>query len=247
MGAALRILRLLCHIASGVAILMILWPHCDRARRQAHIRRWSAKLLGILRLTVEIQGRWPSASGPWLLTSNHISWVDIFVIQSLHPVRFVSKAEVRHWPLFGWLAAKTGTLFLDRTSHRQTLAIGQAMMHAMAQGDDVGLFPESTTSSGEDVLPFKTSLFQEPLKQQITLLPVALRYPTPAGSKESDYPFIGDMTFAESLKRILLSPPSRATLSIGAPCLITDLGNDRRSVAQRLYTLTRALAGLAPS
>ncbi len=226
----------------GVLTLWLIWPWCNATRRHALIRNWAAKLLRLLRLTVQVNGPWPVVDGPFLLTSNHISWVDIFIILSVHPVRFISKSEVRQWPLLGWLAAKTGTLFIDRSSKRQTLEIGRAMSLVLSTGEDLGLFPESTTSTGEDVLPFKTSLLQAPLDCNATLLPVALRYHHPLGETDCAYPFVGDMTFMDSLRRILRSPPCTATLSPGLPCNIHALGTDRRQIAHNLHTLTRELA-----
>ncbi len=241
MSMPLRILGLLGHILRGVLTTALVLPWCSRARRHRLIRQWSRTLLQLLRLTVQIRGAWPDGPGPYLLTSNHISWADIFVIHSVHPVRFVSKSEVRHWPVFGWLAARTGTLFLSRSSRRQTLEIGKAMTQVLQAGDDLGFFPESTTSDGTTILPFKTALLQSPLDCQATLLPVALRYSAPQGHDESAYPFIGNMTFTESLVRILKSPPSQVTLSLGTPQRATELGTDRRQLALQLHTLTQRL------
>ena len=241
MSMLLRILRLLGHILRAVLTTALVLPWCSRARRHQLICHWSRTLLRHLRLTVQVQGAWPDGPGPYLLTSNHISWVDIFVIHSVHPVRFVSKSEVRHWPVFGWLAARTGTLFLSRSSRRQTLEIGKTMIQVLQAGDDLGFFPESTTSDGTTILPFKTALLQSPLDCQATLLPVALRYSAPQGHDESAYPFIGNMTFTESLVRILKSPPSQVTLSLGTPHRATELGTDRRQLALQLHTLTQRL------
>ncbi|QKE41286.1 MAG: 1-acyl-sn-glycerol-3-phosphate acyltransferase [Ferrovum myxofaciens] len=241
MSMPLRILGLLGLILRGILTTALVLPWCSRARRRRLICHWSRRLLQYLRLTIQVQGAWPDSPGPYLLTSNHISWVDIFVIHSVHPVRFISKSEVRHWPIFGWLAARTGTLFLSRSSRRQTLEIGKAMTQVLQAGDDLGFFPESTTSDGTSILPFKTSLLQSPLDCQATLLPIALRYSVPPGHSESAYPFIGDMTFMESLVRVLKSPPSQVTLSLGTPHKALELGTDRRQLALQLHLLTQQL------
>lgn len=247
MSLLFRSLGLTFLILRGCFTLGLLWPNYSPSQRQASLQRWSSDLLRHLRLTVNLRGQWPCNTNAHLLTSNHVSWTDIFIIQSRYPVRFISKSEVRHWPIFGWLATHTGTLFLDRHSRRQTLTIGQEMISILNQGESIGLFPESTTSAGQDVLPFKTSLLQAPLDCQATLLPVALRYHPPYEKTESAYPFIGEMSFLTSLKRILLSPPSQVTLTVGKPCPSHQLGNDRRILAQRLHAITRELLSATES
>lgn len=245
MGLLYRSCKITGLILSGCLTLWLRWPFYSHSQRQASIQRWSAALLRHLRLTVQLSGHWPNTAEAFLLTSNHVSWTDIFVIQSLHPVRFISKAEVRQWPIFGWLAFKTGTLFLDRHSRRQTLTMGQEIIKILDHGESVGLFPESTTSAGPGILPFKTSLLQAPLDCQATLLPVVLRYHAATGQTESAYPFVGEMSFIESLMRILRSPPCQVTLIVGKPWPVHQLGTDRRTVAQRLHTVTEELLSQA--
>ncbi|NDU88172.1 MAG: 1-acyl-sn-glycerol-3-phosphate acyltransferase [Ferrovum sp.] len=241
MMLTLRILTLCLLILRGVLTTALILPWCSRPRQQRLIREWSRSLLRSLGLTVSLHGTWPDTPGPFLLTSNHVSWMDIFVIHSIHPVRFVSKSEVRQWPVFGWLAAKTGTLFLTRESRRQTMEIGVSMINALKQGDDLGLFPESTTSLGLTLLPFKTSLFQAPIDCAATLLPVALKYQIPPGAIESAYPFIGEMTFMESLIKVLQGPPTQVSLALGPPYPVNTLSTERRSLALQLQHITQSL------
>jgi len=215
-------------------------PGASAQRRDALILDWSQSLLKKLRITVHVHGALPARSEfPIMLTSNHISWVDIFVIHCVSPMRFVSKSEVRHWPIFGWLAFKTGTLFLERASRQQTAAIGGAMEEAFMNGDSLGLFPESTTSEGLTVLPFKSSMLQAAVSRQALILPVALRYRLHDGSANPHIPFIGDMTFAQSLIRVLQSQPSRVDVALGEALMPGAM--NRRELARHLESITLSL------
>ncbi|MDE1941938.1 MAG: 1-acyl-sn-glycerol-3-phosphate acyltransferase [Betaproteobacteria bacterium] len=236
----IRSVRLLLHVVRGVTTTAVILPWSSRKLRDRLIQNWAADLMRLLRVTVRIRGTLPERHHfPVVLTANHISWVDIFAIHSVYPVRFVSKSEVRHWPVFGWLAAKTGTLFLVRSSRKQTAAIGQEMEDVLATGDSLGLFPESTTSEGMTVLPFRTSLLQAAINRETVLLPVALRYRLEDERHNPHIPFIGEMTFARSLARVLSSPPSLVEIRIGA--IVTPNGRHRRDLALHLEQITASL------
>ncbi len=227
-------------IFRGVITSALVLPWVSPKFRDRLIQSWSASLLHKLQITVQVQGHLPELSQlPVVLTSNHVSWVDIFVIHSVRPVRFVSKAEVRHWPIFGWLAAKTGTLFLVRTSRKHTAAIGGEMEKVLNQGDSLGLFPESTTSEGNSVLPFRSSMLQAAVNCQVPILPIALRYRLNDGTTNPHLPFVGEMTFMHSLIKVLTAPPSRVVLQVGS--LVHPTQMHRRELAQQLECITTDL------
>ena len=240
LALSLRTVRLLWHVFRGVTTTAIVLPWSGRDLRNRLIQNWAAGLMRLLQVTVQVEGSLPEARHlPVMLTANHVSWVDIFAIQTVHPVRFVSKSEVRRWPVFGWLAARTGTLFLVRASRRQTAAIGQEMEAALESGDSLGLFPESTTSDGTSVLPFRTSLLQAAINREAAILPVALCYRLDSGQHNPHIPFVGDMSFAGSLVRVLAAPPSRVEIRIGVPVL--PAGRHRRELALHLEQVTQSL------
>lgn len=241
-----RTLRLTWHVVRGVVTAAVVLPWINRSLRDRLIQNWATGLMRLLQVVVQVEGLLPEAHQfPVILTANHVSWVDIFALQSVHPVRFVSKSEVRHWPVFGWLAARTGTLFLVRASRRQTAAIGQEMEQVLGGGDSLGLFPESTTSDGTAVLPFRTSLLQAAINHETPILPVALRYRLMDGRNNPHIPFIGDMTFVDSLVRVLGAPPSHVEIRIGA--LVTPDGRHRRDLARHLEQVTASLLSIRPS
>lgn len=225
------------HIFRGVVTSVLVLPWVGPTSRDRLIQDWSIGLLRKLRITVQVHGTLPHPGQmPVVLTSNHISWVDIFAIHSVRPVRFVSKAEVRQWPVFGWLAAKTGTLFLVRTSRKQTAAIGGEMEKVLNLGDSLGLFPESTTSEGRTVLPFRSAMLQAAVSCKTPILPVALQYRLRDGTANPHLPFVGEMTFAHSLIKVLTAPPSQVQIRVGA--LVHPTHMHRRELAQRLEQIT---------
>jgi 1-acyl-sn-glycerol-3-phosphate acyltransferase len=237
---ALRVTLIQFHIVSGVLTSAIVLPWVSSRHRDRLVQRWSRRLLKHLRIRVLVDGNLPTPDQlPVVLTSNHVSWVDIFAIHAVHPVRFVSKSEVRQWPVFGWLAAKTGTLFLVRASSRQTVEVGRQMVLALSQGDCLGLFPESTTSDGTTILPFRSAMLQAAVACQSSVLPVALRYRLNDGSPNPHVPFVGDMTFIQSLAKVLTAPPSRVEIRIGEP--VNPEGLHRRDLARELENITGRL------
>src|SRR6185295_28294 len=135
---------------------------------------WNARLLRLLGIALHSSGT--PRQGATLIVSNHVSWLDILVINAVHPVRFVSKAEVRHWPLLGWLVACAGTLFIERERRRDALRVVHQVAAALRAGEIVALFPEGTTSDGNGVLPFHANLLQAALSAHAPMQPIALRY-----------------------------------------------------------------------
>jgi 1-acyl-sn-glycerol-3-phosphate acyltransferase len=124
-------------------------------RRQALIRRWSVALLAILHAELSING-WPPGglAGNVLIVANHVSWLDIFVIDAVQPSRFVAKADLAHWPLLGRLIAGVGTLFIERGRGHDAHRISHQARAALESGDVVAIFPEGKTGDGRVLLPF---------------------------------------------------------------------------------------------
>ena len=188
------------HIARGVYILATVFPRLDTAQKQIRIQRWSYAVLRSLGVTVQMKGR--LGEGAQMLVANHVSWLDVIVLQALFPhARFVSKAEVRHWPMIGRLAIGAGAFFVERGRPRQTSQHVDAMAAALAAGETVTVFPEGTTSSGHAVLPFRASLLQAALLAQVPVQPLALRYADTHQPVSPSAPYIDDDTLLGSLWR----------------------------------------------
>ncbi|WP_037588589.1 lysophospholipid acyltransferase family protein [Stenoxybacter acetivorans] len=117
-----------------------------------------------------------SITTPILAVSNHISWLDVFVLMSLYPSGFIAKQSIRRWPIIGKLAWRIDTVFINRTSRKDTDSVNQAIAQALLRNRSVTFFPESKTSDGIGILPFKAALFQAAIDTNTPIQTIALRY-----------------------------------------------------------------------
>lgn len=201
---AMRWARLVAHLAGAVYLLGVQWPRSAPQRREALAARWSRGLLALLAVRIEIEGASPGAPGsPALIAANHVSWLDIFAINAVRHTRFIAKEEIRSWPLAGWIAARAGTLFLARGSRRDAARTTDAMAEALRSGHWVGLFPEGTTTAGDELLRFHSALFEPAIAHAVPVHPVALRYEHPDGTLLREAAFVGEMSFAQSLASVI--------------------------------------------
>ncbi|MDB5763977.1 MAG: plsC2, partial [Herminiimonas sp.] len=160
---------------------------------------------------------------------NHVSWLDIFVINSLQPCRFVAKSDIRDWPLIGWLCDKSGTVFIARGRQRDVRRIFEGLVAGIREGERVAFFPEGTTAAQGTLLPFHANLFEAAIDAKVPIQPYALRYVDAAGNLHSATDFIGDMTFAQSMIAILRVRKITAQLML-LPAIETT-GAHRRELA----------------
>jgi 1-acyl-sn-glycerol-3-phosphate acyltransferase len=238
---AWRLLRVLAHVLQGLLVLALLFPRRDAVGRQWHIQRWSAGLLEALglRLTVHQQGTVPQVA---LIVANHVSWLDIACVHAALPqARFVSKADVRAWPLIGWMVAAAGTLFIERERKRDALRVVHHCAEALKAGDTVAVFPEGTTGEGPTLLPFHANLLQSAVSVDAPLLPLALRYHRPGERFASAAAYVGETSLLQSVWRIVSAPDLAADLTI-LPAIDTQ-AMDRRALAD--LARDRIQAGLA--
>jgi len=225
-----RLMRLVLHLLVGVVKAALLLPLVDRARRTDLIRCWSLRVLAILHVRLSVKGEAPNASAAGVMfVANHISWLDIYLLDAVCPVRFVSKAEVRAWPVIGWLAEKIGTLFIERARRHDTARAGREVVDALRQGDCVAVFPEGTTSNGTFLRPFHASLLQSAITSEARLWPVAIRYVHRDGTANLAPAYVDNMSFADSLFRILNEPDLEAEITYLEPLPVH--GRSRRELA----------------
>jgi 1-acyl-sn-glycerol-3-phosphate acyltransferase len=198
--AVWRLLRSVLHVLHGMAV-MTRFPALDAAGRQQRIQWWSAKLLRTMGLRLEASGT--PRPGATLIVANHVSWLDIAAIHAVAPqARFVSKADVLHWPLIGWLVKGAGTIFIERERKRDALRVVHQMAAALMDGDTVAVFPEGTTTDGRALLPFHANLLHAAVTTGTPVQPVALRYADAAWMISPAAEYIGDTSLAQSLWRI---------------------------------------------
>ena len=242
---ALRWARMLAHAISAVLILRFVFPRADGAQRRRHVQRWAAKLVRIMGLHVQVRGAPPAVGERGaMIAANHVSWLDIFVVQGVYPARFIAKSEIRDWPLAGWIAERAGTIFIRRERRRDTHRINERVHEALGAGDCVGLFPEGTTSEGDTLLRFHSSLFEPAVANEAQVHPCAIRYERPDGSVCRAMAFVGELSFMQSLGLAIRQRGVVAKVAF-APAIHTR-GLDRREVTRRAEEAVASLLGLPP-
>lgn len=240
-----RLLRLTLHLFQGVATTALVFPMIAPPRRKALVRRWSAALLAILCAELRVNG-WPGGglTGNVLIVANHISWLDIFVLNAVQPSRFVAKADLADWPLVGRLIADCGTLFIERGGGRDAHRINHRARAALASGDVIAVFPEGRTSDGSGLLPFHGSLLQPVIDALGHVQPMAIRYRDSDGARTDSTAYVGDTKFLESLWRVLGERRIVVLLDLAPP--LAAHGRHRRHLAREAEnSIRRVLAPVA--
>jgi len=186
--------------------------------------------------------------GRGAIVANHSSWLDIFAINALNRVYFVSKSEVAGWPGIGWLARATGTVFINRDARDARLQkeIFEARLRA---GHQLCFFPEGTSSDGRRVLPFKPTLFAafftHGLDAILSVQPVSVIYSAPPGRDPRFFGWWGEMGFGTHMLRVLAEGRGgRVEVVFHAALPVAEAG-DRKALARACETAVRD--GLAAS
>ena len=199
--AAWRLLRCVVHGLHGLAIVLLRFGALDAAQRHARIRWWSAKMLRLMGIAMQVEGR--VHEGGTLLVANHVSWLDINALHAVVPqARFVSKADIQSWPLVSQLADAADTLYLQRERKRDALRVVHVVAEALTDGQLVAVFPEGTTSDGRALLPFHANLLQAAIATGTPIQPVALRFSDARERISRSVEFVGATTLVESLWRV---------------------------------------------
>ena len=220
------------HIAGGWWTIRTRFPRLTQSQREAEVQRWARGFLRVWRIELQVRGT-PPAQGPLLLVANHISWLDILVMHAAGYCRFVSKSDVKRWPMIGMMATGAGTLYIERDSRRDALRVVHHMRDALVRGEVVAVFPEGTTSNGITLLPFHANLIQAAISAHAPALPVALQFIDGRNGAMSTAPmYIGDQTLLESVWRTLTTPGLRAVVSYGQAQ--SPEGRERREWAAEL-------------
>jgi 1-acyl-sn-glycerol-3-phosphate acyltransferase len=234
-----RLARALWVAIGGWATIVFLFPRMDAAQRQQCVQAWSRRMLSVLGVGLLVHGE-PPAAGPVLLVANHISWLDIVVMHAARHCRFVSKSDVKRWPLIGTLATGGGTLYIERESRRDAMRVVHHMAESLRAGDILAVFPEGTTSDGVALLPFHGNLVQPAISTDSPVQPVALRFVDAVTGQPSLTPcYIDDDTLVGSLWRTVSGPPVTAILRYGEPQKAA--GRGRREWARDLRTAVEHL------
>ncbi len=242
----------------GRSLMLLLWLSCSvllacglrvtefSARRalpslRQHLSRTCFQLLrACLPLQVQVHGERPKQTALWV--SNHVSWVDIALLGALQPLTFLSKAEVRQWPLAGWLAVQAGTLFIQRGAG-DSASVGTQIASHLHSGHALLIFPEGTTTDGQTLRTFHGRLLSGVIEQPIALQPVAIRY-WRNGQLDTSAAFIGDDDLLSHLGRLLAAPKAQVEMHL-LPALFASSGETRNQLARRAQqSIAQCLAQL---
>lgn len=231
-AALWRGLRAIGHVLHGLWVIRSEFGRLTPDASALLVREWSRQMLAIMGVELVVQGT-PPGQGPVLLVANHISWLDILVMDAAQPARFVSKSDVKSWPVLGSLVTGAGTLYIERESRRDAMRVVHQMADSLRAGDILAVFPEGTTGDGQTLLPFHANLIQAAISAHAPVLPVGLSFVDGHTGQRSDAPlFIGDTTMLQSLWSTLRATGLQAVVHYGAPQ--TAEGRDRRTWAQDL-------------
>jgi 1-acyl-sn-glycerol-3-phosphate acyltransferase len=231
--ALLRGARLALHIGYGLTMALA-YPWFAPAIRRRILQSWSAGLLDIFNVKVNIAANDPLHDlRGGLIVTNHISWLDVFVLNAIVPMRFVAKSEVRRWPAIGWLCARAQTLFIERGNARAAARMNVRLVELLQRGECLAVFPEGTTTNGAQVAHFHSSLLQPAIDAAAKVHPVAIRYQDEQGARSTAAAYIDELSFGASMWNILGTPELHVRL-IASPSLEAST-MDRRSLTRAAH------------
>ncbi len=237
--AGIRLARALLHVLVGFFTILLVFPRIEQEEREHRIQVWSAKMLACIGIELRVTGK-AMVPGPLLLVANHISWLDITSLHAARFCRFVSKADIKQWPLIGRLATGVGTLFIERESRRDAMRVVHHMTDSLRQGDVIGVFPEGTTSDGTSLLPFHANLLQAAIVAEVPVQPVAITFIDASTGQRSAAPcYVDDDTLMGSIWRTLCASGIVVVITFGEPQRAE--GRDRREWAHALREVVSAL------
>ncbi len=189
------------------------------------------------RRVMRVFGAHTQASGPipsgGLLVCNHLSYLDVLALASLTPAVFVAKREVKSWPVFGWFARLAGTLFVDRARRTHVGQVTNEIQTALNNGVLVILFPEGTSSGGETVLPFKSSLLEPATRQCHSLSAGLIQYQLEDGDVSEEVCYWKDMTLVPHLVNLLSKRTIHASVHFTR---LREGSTNRKELARQLHS-----------
>jgi 1-acyl-sn-glycerol-3-phosphate acyltransferase len=242
MRAVFKLLRGVWHVVVGWFTIYFQFPKLNQQQRDARVQVWAMQLLRIWDIDLEVRGK-PVVTGPALLVCNHISWLDILVIHATRHCRFVSKSELRDWPVLGTLATGGGTLYIERAQRKDAMRMVKDMAQSLRNGEVLAVFPEGTTGDGIGILPFHANLIQSAIEGLAPVQPLALQFiDTQTQSISMAARYVGDDTLLGSIWTTLNARGLKAVVQFGE--LQFANGRDRRSWTHALQEDVKALKQL---
>ncbi|MBN3763243.1 lysophospholipid acyltransferase family protein [Burkholderia sp. Ac-20365] len=228
MKLAFRKMRLVAHLLYGMWVVWTRFPRASAQQRLALNRAWSLRMLQLCGMRLVVHNDDARLDEGALVVANHISWIDIYVINAWRPTPFVSKAEIRKWPVVGWLAEQLGTVFIQREKRSDAKRIMHELANRLNAGELMCVFPEGTTTDGVQLLPFHANMFQAAVSASRPVQPVCMMYEDAQGRQSTAPAYIGEMSLGQSLDALLRGGPLTAHVYVGAALAP---GADRRLLA----------------
>jgi lyso-ornithine lipid O-acyltransferase len=261
MAAMARVFFILLIFAAVTLPLLPLQMIAHRFERLWHKslpHQWQKFMCRLLGFKVTVNGNL-SQGRPLLLVSNHVSWSDILVLGSLAEVSFIAKSEVKAWPLFGTFAKLQRTVFVDRDRKHKAIDQAREIAERLHRGDILILFAEGTTSDGNRVLPFKSSLFgaaraaldvkNGDAVDHVLIQPVSIAYTRVQGLPMGRYhrkvvAWPGTMPFVKHFLGLLRAGAIDIEVSFGEPVMF-DRTSDRKELSRRFERQIRSMTNAA--
>ncbi|MDC0126980.1 1-acyl-sn-glycerol-3-phosphate acyltransferase [Methylophilaceae bacterium] len=234
----IKFILIIAHLVIGTfSALYIL--NINNKQKNFFIKWWSLRLLKIFNVNLIVNKNLKKIlrKKNYLIVSNHISWLDIFVINSICPVTFVSKYSVSKWPFIGWLAKATDTIFIDRSRISKIKETTIKIEHHLENKGSIFMFPEGTSTNGLSVLPFKSNLFQSAINTNSDILPIGIQYQHK--NKFTSAPsYIGDMSLVDSVLNLIKLEKIDAKITILSPI---SKNRSRKLLAKKAYQIINNL------
>ena len=242
---ALRFILIVISIPFFMFVAGVRFPKAEEAEYRKLVETWCRRLLAMLGVRVSYTGRplrhpAPGEKG-YLLLSNHISFLDIFSIDTLICSRFVAKAEISRWPAFGTIAKGVRSIFIERGNRRAILAIAEQMESALNRGENVIFFPEGTTSLGNTLLPLHANLIEAAVATGATVQPLVLRYKS-RGKLTTRMSYAGDVSIFHCLWNVVTTPDATVEVEVLDP--IDPAGKNRHQICREVSARMAAALGV---
>ena len=227
-----KIILILIHLFIGT-LFIIFFPIINRKLKKLLIKRWSSLLLKIFKINLVVNNDLKKIlrKKNYLIVSNHISWLDIFVINSAYPVTFVAKKSISRWPILSWLVKASETIFIDRKRITKIKETSKEVENFLQNKGSICIFPEGTSTDGSQLLNFKSTLLQTAINKKISVLPIAIQYfhkqrfcSAPA--------YYADLSLLDSIRNLIKFDNIDAKLTI-----LTEIQyiSDRKVLANEAY------------
>lgn len=224
----MRLLHVGVHLGSGLLQCALLFGFLPLRYRNTLVRRWSCGMMRVFRIQVVPTGP-GQGDAAGAVVANHVSWIDVFVLNAIGTCRFVAKSEVRAWPAIGWLSSRAGTIYVARGARTGLRAANATIASHLTAGERLAFFPEGTSGPQGSLLPFHANLFQGVIAASVPVHPAAIRYLGVDGALSTAAEYIDAMSLWESILSLLTHGPFVAEVALLAP--LPSVGLDRRDLA----------------